>query len=249
MKKVCFAVIIFCLFCFCVEASGLPVEEIVKKRDELMRGESTYGEYEMQLVSPRWKRTLKFTAWSRGKDESLILTTYPKKDKGITFLRINTDMWQYIPKIEKTIKIPPSMMLQSWMGSDFTNDDLVKESSIVSDYTHQLIREDAAVYVIASFPKPAAAVVWGKVVQHIDKNLFVPIKDEFYDEDGVLIKQLVYEDVKPLTDRYYPMRWIMESLTEEKRGHQTVIIVHQLQINQPIEENIFSMQALKRYSD
>ena len=240
--------LLFVLSCRLSVAADLTAKEIVRKRDKLMRGETGFGRYEMIVKSPRWKRTVKFKVWSEGKDKSFIVITYPKKDKGATFLRIKADMWQYVPKIEKTIKIPPSMMLQSWMGSDFTNDDLVRESSIVSDYMHTLLKEEAKVYVIESIPKPDAAVVWGKIIQWIDKEKFVPVRDEFYDEDGVLVRRLLYDDVKKLLDRYYSMRWIVEPLTEEKKGHKTTIIINEIELDIPIEEDIFTMRALKEYS-
>ena len=248
MKKSLLIFLIFVLHCHFNYASELSVKDIVQKRDDTMRGKSSFGEYEMLVISPRWKRTVKFKAWSSGAENSFIDITYPKKDKGITFLRIKTNMWQYVPRIEKTIKIPPSMMLQSWMGTDFTNDDLVKESSIINDYTHRLLREDTTAYTIESLPKPDAAVVWGKIIQRIDKNKFVPVKDEFYDEDGVLIKRLLYDELQRLPDRVYPMRWTMESLMDERKGHKTIIIIHNLQINLPLEKDIFSMRALKKYS-
>ena len=248
MKKVVLAVLILVFCCYPSEAADLSAKEIVGKRDSLMRGETSLGQYEMIVKSRRWERTVRFKAWSEGKDKSFIVITYPKKDKGSTFLRIKTDMWQYVPKIEKTIKIPPSMMLQSWMGSDFTNDDLVKESSIVNDYTHTLLREEEKAYVIESLPKPDAAVVWGKIIQRVDKEKFVPVRDEFYDEDGALVRRLLYDDVKKLSDRYYPMRWTVEPLTEEKKGHKTTIIISEIELDRPIEKDVFTMMALKDYS-
>ena len=248
MKKVVLTVLILVFCCYSSEAADLSVKEIVRKRDDLMRGESVFGKYEMIIKSRRWERTVRFEAWSEGKDKSFIVITYPKKDKGSTFLRIKTDMWQYVPKIEKTIKIPPSMMLQSWMGSDFTNDDLVKESSIVNDYTHTLLREEEDAFIIESFPKPDAAVVWGKIVQWIDKEKFVPVKDEFYDEDGALVRRFIYDDVKELSDRYYPMRWTIEPLSEEKEGHKTKIIISEIELDILLEKDVFTMRALKDYS-
>jgi len=248
MKKIIFILALFFFFPNLVGAVDDTVYEIVQKRDDIMRGKSTEGRYEMFVASPRWKRTVKFKAWSSGNDKSFIEISYPKRDRGVTFLRIKINLWQYVPKIEKIIKIPPSMMLQSWMGTDFTNDDLVKESSIVDDYIHTLLNEEEQIYIIESLPKPEAAVVWGKIIQWIDKQKFIPIKDEFYDEDGTLIKHLLYDNVKKLPDRYYPTRWTMVSLTEERKGHQTIINVYDLKLNVPLEEDMFSMKALKKYS-
>jgi len=248
VKKASIIIFLMTLWCGYAAASDMNVDQVVRERDRLIRGDTSKGKYEMQIISPRWKRTLKMDTWSSGNDRSFIVITYPKKDKDTTFLRIKTDMWQYVPSIEKTIKIPPSMMLQSWMGSDFTNDDLVKESSIVNDYTHKFLEEAKDLYVIESIPKPEAPVVWGKVIQHIDKNTFVPVNDEFYDEDGTLIRKIIYDNVKKLPDRYYPMKWIVEPMTEEKKGHQTIIIIDEVEFNIPVDEGVFGMQALKRHS-
>jgi outer membrane lipoprotein-sorting protein len=248
VKKVTIIIFLMALWCGPATASDMNVDQVVRERDKLIRGDTSKGKYQMQIISPRWKRTLKMDTWSSGDDRSFIVITYPKKDKDTTFLRIKTDMWQYVPSIEKTIKIPPSMMLQSWMGSDFTNDDLAKESSIVNDYTHKLLEETADVYVIESIPKPEAAVVWGKVIQRIDKKSFLPVSDEFYDEDGTLIRKISYDDVKKLPDRYYPMRWTVKPMTQDKEGHLTVITIDEAEFNIPIDEGVFSIQALKRYS-
>jgi len=226
----------------------MDVNAIVQKKDDLLRGQSSQGRYEILVETPRWKRTIRLRAWSQGADKSFLEITYPKKDRGVTFLRIKTDMWQYVPKIEKVIKIPPSMMLQSWMGTDFTNDDLVKESSILDDYTHKLLAEDESSYTIESLPKPQAAVVWGKIIQTIDKKHYVPLRDEFYDEDGLLVKRLIYSHIVELPDRYYPTTWTMEPLTEEREGHKTTINLTGLQFNQPLADDIFTMRALKKYS-
>jgi outer membrane lipoprotein-sorting protein len=248
MKRIWFLIVFAALWGASSFASEVSVDQVVRERDRIMRGDSSKGKYEMQIISPRWKRTLKMDTWSSGNDRSFIVITYPKKDKDTTFLRVKADMWQYVPAIEKTIKIPPSMMLQSWMGSDFTNDDLVKESSIVNDYTHKLLEETENLYVIESIPKPEAPVVWGRVVQRVDKETCLPVNDEFYDEDGTLIRKIIYDDVKKLPDRRYPMRWTVKPMTEDKEGRLTVITIDEVEFNMPVEESVFSMQALKKYS-
>jgi outer membrane lipoprotein-sorting protein len=131
--------LIFFLLFFCSSSFSLTAKEIVARSDQLIRGNSSVGEMSMTVNTPSWKRTLEFRSWSKGKDKMLIRITYPKKEAGLASLKIGSNMWNYLPKINRTIKIPPSMMLQSWMGSDFTNDDLVKESSMVDDYSHTLL--------------------------------------------------------------------------------------------------------------
>ncbi|MCI5132049.1 MAG: outer membrane lipoprotein-sorting protein, partial [Candidatus Electrothrix sp. EH2] len=110
-------------------------KEIIKKVEDNLNGKTAEMKITMTVKTKRAERTMKMQSWSVGKDKSFIKILYPGKDKGITFLKMDNSMWQYVPRIEKTIKIPASMMLQSWMGSDFSNDDLVRESSISEDYT------------------------------------------------------------------------------------------------------------------
>ncbi|MDD4033648.1 MAG: outer membrane lipoprotein-sorting protein, partial [Bacteroidales bacterium] len=167
MKKVLIAVsLIF------ISLSGFSQEtdirEIVRKSDEKFRGKSSTGTFSMTIQRPSWSRTLSMKSWNLGTEYSLIYVTAPAKEKGQVFLKRNNEMWNWVPSIERMIKIPPSMMMQSWMGSDFTNDDLVKESSIVNDYTHKLIGEETiegyTCYKIKLIPLEEAPVVWGKVL-------------------------------------------------------------------------------------
>ncbi len=226
---------------------GLTAKEIVKASDDLLRGKTLKGKYQMTVIRPKWKRTLKLIAYTKGKDKTFIKIISPQKEKGITTLRIKNNMWIYHPRIERTIKIPPSMMLQPWMGSDFSNDDLVKESSLVEDYTHTILKEKtidgASVYKIKLTPKPEAAVRWGKIILWIRKDDFIPLKEEFYDEKGKLIKVLKYRNVKQFSDRKIPSIWEMSSIV--KPENKTVIEVIEATYNEPIEESIFSLRNLR----
>ena len=136
-----FAYIFLCysLPCPAVELTG---QDIVKRSDDLMRGDTSQGKYKMTVITPDWQRTLELDAYSTGRDRTFIRVLAPAKEAGVTSLRVKTNMWNYLPKVERVIKIPPSMMLQPWMGSDYTNDDLVKESSIVYDYTHTITGQE-----------------------------------------------------------------------------------------------------------
>ena len=143
------------------------VESIVKKMDQLHRSETSHAEIEMQITTPHWERTLAMTVWTKGMDQTFIRITAPKKELGVATLRIGNEMWNYLPKTNKVMKIPPSMMMGSWMGSDFTNDDLVRESSMLNDYTYKLIKSEDAVpgqLYIQLTPKEDSPIVWGKIV-------------------------------------------------------------------------------------
>jgi len=246
MKKIYF-IAFFCLFFSTYTFATDKAVEIVSKMDALMRGKSSFGKYTIISQTPRWTRTMKMDSWSLGTAKAFIKINYPLKDQGTTFLKIKTDFWQYVPKIEKVIKFPPSMMLQSWMGTDFTNDDLVKESSIIEDYTHKLIQENHDTYTIESIPKPNAAIIWGKIVQIIDKKAYYPIKIEYYDEDNNLMRVLNYSNVTKLSDRYFPMTWTMLPQAEDKKGNSTIVQIEQIEFNKEIPD-IFTLKALKDMS-
>lgn len=228
-------------------AQELTPQEIVKRSDDLMRGDTSRGSYTMTVTTPNWERTLKLDAYSIGRDRTFIRILSPPKEAGITTLRIETNMWNYLPKVERTIKVPPSMMFQPWMGSDFANDDLVKESSIVYDYTHTIVAEEDhrghKAYKIDLDPKPEAAVTWGKLILWIRKADFVPLRHEFYSERGKRIKALDYTDIREMSDRAIPTLWTMTSDT--RKGHVTVITVNDCVYNEPLDENIFTMSNLK----
>ena len=223
-------------------------ETIVKRLDDLMRGKTSYSKLTMTVVTKRTERKMSMEGWSEGTDKSFIKILYPKKDYGITFLKIDDAMWQYVPKIEKTIKIPPSMMLQSWMGSDFTNDDMVKESSIVEDYDKKIIAEDETLWTIEMIPRPDAAVVWGKILMQVSKQYEMPVKVAYFDEDDILERELFYKDFRKLKDRYYPYHWSMFPKNEEKLGHETRIDVETMEFDIPINSAMFTKRALQQYS-
>ena len=249
MKKLWMSVftILFILSSFC-QAAPPTVQEIIQKMDALMRGKTSYWEMTIMVQTARWARTIKLLSWAHGTEKSFIKITYPIKDKGVTFLKINNDMWQYIPKIEKIIKFPPSMMLQSWMGTDFSNDDLVKESSTVHDYTHVLLSENEKSYEIESLPKEDAAVVWGKIVSRVDKTHYYPIKQEYYDEDNALIRRLTYTKVIKTSGRYLPTVWTMEPMDEDKVGNKTILKLDKIEFDIPLDDSLFSLRSLRTLS-
>ncbi len=229
-----------------VQAQG--AEDIIQKVVDNLNGKTAVMEISMAVKTRRAERTMKMKSYSVGQEKSFIKVLYPKKDEGITFLKVGNSMWQYVPRIEKTIKIPASMMLQSWMGSDFSNDDLVKESSLSEDYTHKLIAETENEYTVELHPKIDAAVVWGKILMIVSKEYYLPTRVSYFDEDDILVRELVYTDVKPYGERFYPSLWIMTPKTEEKKGHETRISVSSAIFDGEVDEGYFSKRALKRFS-
>jgi len=222
--------------------------EIIRKADEKMRGNSNRSEMTMTIVRPDWQREVTMKGWALGTEYSLILITGPARDKGQAFLKRKSEMWNWQPSIDRVIKLPPSMMLQSWMGSDFTNDDLVKESSVVEDYEHVLksdsIIQGYPVYKIEMTPKPEAPVVWGKVIAFIDKKDYNQMLVKYYDEAGELINTLVLSDIKIMGGRTLPAR--LEMIPADNPRQKTVIVYSALEFDVGLKEDFFSMQNMKR---
>jgi len=222
--------------------------EIIQKSTDKLNGESSQGSMKMTVVRPSWSREVTMKSWTMGDDYYLILITEPVKDKGQTFLKRQTDMWNWMPSISKMIKIPPSMMSQSWMGSDFTNDDLVKLNSYVVQYTHEILGEENIdgfdCYKVQLTPKPDAPVVWGKVITWISKEEFYQLRIEFYDEDEVLVNHQICTDIKQFNDRKLPARMVMTPADEP--GNQTIIEIMDSEYNIEIKESFFSQQNMKK---
>lgn len=226
----------------------LNAREIIDKANQLMRGNSSYMEATMKIIRPTWDRTLSFKAWAKGTDYSLIYITAPAKEEGHVFLKRGKEMWNWVPSIERMIKIPPSMMMQSWMGSDMTNDDLVKESSIVEDYHHKVLGEETiggyVCYKLELIPKEDAAVVWGKIISWISKKEFFTLKNEYYDEFGDLINREVLSKIKDVGNRTIPTYF--EMIPMEKEGNKTTMEFEMMKFNIPLKDGFFSIQNMKR---
>jgi outer membrane lipoprotein-sorting protein len=218
-------------------------QEIIKKTEDALRGKSSTGEMEMIVVKKEWTRKLRLKFWEKGKDKSVVVILEPAKERGIATLKIRNNVWNYLPSIERTIKLPPSMMSQSWMGSHFTNDDLVRESSLERDYNAKLIKQDNEKYYLELIPKPEAMVVWGKIEVEIDKKTYLPLKAYYYDERGEKIRSLIYSDIRKTGKRYFPFLWIL--YPEKKPGEKTEMKVINIKFNVPMQERIFSLRYLK----
>jgi len=231
-----------------LNAQDLTATEIIQKSTDKVNGESSIGTMKMTVVRPSWTREVTMKSWTMTDEYYLLLITAPVKDKGQTFLKRNTDMWNWMPSINKMIKIPPSMMSQSWMGSDFTNDDLVKMNSYVIQYTHEIVGEEVVeglnCYKIELIPKPNAPVVWGKVLAWISKEEFYQLKLEFYDEDEVLVNRQESSEIKQFSDRKLPSKMVMSPVDEP--GNQTIIEILENDFNVDINESFFSQQNMKK---
>ncbi len=222
--------------------------EIIRRADAKMRGRSSYSEMKMTIVRPTWSREVRMKSWAKGDDLSLVLITAPARDQGAAFLKRGLELWNWQPSIDRTIKMPPSMMLQSWMGSDFTNDDLVRQSSVVDDYQHRLLgAEDIdgrSCWKVELRPKPNVPVVWGKVIMWVDKAESMQLKTEFYDEDGYLVNTMRGKAVKTLGGQLLPS--ILEVTPADEPGHKTIVEYISLRFDQTYNDDFFTVQNMKR---
>ncbi|MCB0629599.1 MAG: outer membrane lipoprotein-sorting protein [Saprospiraceae bacterium] len=229
-------------------AQELSAMEIVTKADQKVRGKTSQGSMKMTIIRPSWTREMTMKSWSMGTEYSLILVTAPARDKGTGFLKREKEIWNWQPSIDRVIKLPPSMMMQSWLGSDFTNDDLVRESSMIEDYEHSLLGSEKIdgrdCYKIQLIPKEDAPVVWGKLLVWIDKTDFIQMKTEFYDEDGYLVNTMLGKNIKEMGGRM--LASVLEVVPEEEEGHKTRIEYLDIKFDEPIQDSFFSIQNLKR---
>lgn len=237
------------MICFSPAASGqdLSARDVVKKAHDLMNGKSSKGVMSMTIIRPTWSREVAMKSWSLGMDYYLIYITAPAKDAGTVFLKRDVEMWNWMPNINRMVKIPPSMMSQSWMGSDFTNDDLVRMNSIIDDFTHSFTASESIdgfeCHKIELVPKPEAAVVWGKIVVWISKKEFYELKAEYYDEEGQLINVMTASEIKQFGNRKLPSVLTMSPV--DKPGNKTIMKTIEVEFDIPIDENFFSQQNMK----
>ena len=228
------------------QTSDQKALDIVRKIDELYRSQSSFAQVEMEIVTPDWRRTLVMKGWSKGLNKMLIRILEPKKESGVGTLRIENEMWNYLPKTDKVIKIPPSMMMSSWMGSDFTNDDLVKEYTFVNDFTFRLITPDEAqkgMLYVECRPKPGVPIVWDKIIIAVEESSTLPVWQKFYDEKGQVARIMSYSEIRTFGRRTVPS--VMEMVPQTKEGHKTVIRYKDVQFDLALDDGLFSLRNLQ----
>ncbi len=220
--------------------------ELVRKMDDLYRSRTSFGEFEMEISTPDWRRTLVVKAWTKGLDRMLIRILEPKKEAGVGTLRIGNEMWNYLPNTDKIIKIPPSMMMSSWMGSDFTNDDLVREFTFVEDFSFRMASPEGAepglVYVECR-PKPGVPIVWDKIVIAVRESDTLPVWQQFFDERGRVVRRMGYSEVKTFGRRTVPS--VLEMVSKTQEGHRTVLRYRDVRFDLPLEDSVFSLRNLR----
>lgn len=230
-----------------LQAQSLTARQIVEKSDQTLRSSTNRSIIKMTIVRPDWSREMTMKSWSKGEDLGLILMVSPARDKGVAYLKMGKEIWNWQPVIEQTIKLPPAMMSQSWNGSDFTNDDLVQESSNVNDYTHTLAGEEVidgqTCYQIEMIPHDDAAVVWSKVIMWIDKVHFLALKVDSYDEDDYLVNTLKASNIEAMGGRQ--LATYMEMIPADEPGNKTIVEYLSVEFDVNISDSFFSIQNMK----
>jgi len=211
-----------------------------------MRGKASESSVDMTIHRPDWERTMSMRAWTQGEENSLIRIVAPPKDEGNGTLKKGREMWMYNPKVNRVIKLPPSMMSQAWMGSDFSNNDLAKSDTLLVDYNHRLIgketHEGKTVYVIKSMPKPQAPVIWGMQKLKIREDLIM-LREGFFDEDMQLVKYITNSNIRKMGDRLFPAVWKM--VDNEKKDHYTLLNHKNVTFKDSLPDSIFTISRLK----
>jgi outer membrane lipoprotein-sorting protein len=228
------------------DTSAQDAAEIVKRSIDNWRGKSSYGEMTMIIHRPSWERSMSMRAWTSGPKKTLVRVTAPKKDAGNGTLMVDNKMWSYSPKVNRVIKVPSSMMGQSWMGSDFSNKDVSRADDIVDQYDHTLLQQEKhdghAVFVIESIPHEEAAVVWGKEILRI-RDDDVLLSQDFYDQEGVLVKQLRSTDIGQMDGRTIAIRQRMSKVDAEDEW--TEFVIDNVEFDVEISDNVFTRSNLQ----
>ena len=231
------------LFVPLMAVADRDAKSLIDEMEALYRGESSKATLTMKVETPQYSRTMQMESSSVGQQDAFIRILSPKKDRGISTLKLDKEMWNFFPKINKVIKVPPSMMMGSWMGSDFTNDDLVKQTTLTQEYDLQLT-ETLTEYNITLLPREQTVTVWGRIDYIVNKEHLVPVNQNFYDDEGIMIRKMVFSELKDFGGRIMPS--VMEMIPLNKEGHRTVIIYDNLEFDPPdVDESIFTLRDLK----
>lgn len=247
MHRLKFLLLLWLSFCVALPtAAAREPQEIVRAAFDHYRGHASRSTVEMVIHRPSWQRSMTMDAWTRGTSDSLIRITAPAKDEGNGTLKVGRDMWTYNPKVNRVIKLPPALMSQAWMGSDFSNNDLSKTDSILNEYIHTLAgtetRDGHTVYVIKSMPKPEAPVIWGMQMLEI-RDDHVILSQEFFDEDLKPVKKMTADDIQMLGGRIFPKIWKMEEHGQDDQ--YTLLRYHRLEFLDDLPARLFTVQELK----
>lgn len=242
----CKSLIIVIILSFSAQAQSLDAGAILQAAMEHWRGITSYSEMTMTIHREDWERSMSMRIWTQGDETSLVRITAPRKDVGNSTLLKDTDMWTFSPKVNRVLKVPSSMMNQSWMGSDFSNKDVSRSTDILRDYDHTLLEtlqlDGHAVYVIEGVPHEEAAVVWGKEVLHV-RDDYVLLEEQFWDQDGELVKSMRTLEVREMSGRTVATRMRMQK--KDTPQEWTEIKVQETEFNLSLSPELFTLSYLR----
>lgn len=236
--------VLFLLVSLAKTCAALDIEALVREVEKQYMGESSRALTTMKVSTEHWERTLEMEAWSLNRDYFIVRILEPVKERNVATLKRFREVWNYLPKVDRVIKVPPSMMGGSWMGSHITNDDLVKANHIEKDYDLSLLEENDTHYVVECIPKPDAAVIWGKIIYRIRKDPQAPERIDYFDEEMIQVREMHFADVQQIGDRVVPLR--LEVIPLEKPGEKTILHYRELEFDIGIDEHFFSLRNLKQ---
>jgi hypothetical protein len=252
LRRLVPALCLLVIFCSPVpvaaETSRQRAHRILAEIDDLWRADSSSSVLSMKVVTAHYTRTVRMECWTLGKDKSLVRIVSPLKERGTITLKSGNAVYTYLPKTDRTIRLTSSMMLGSWMGSHFTNDDLVKESRLAEDYDPEIVfegeRDGRRIIMFALIPKPEAPVVWGKIVTTVLADGYLPLLSLYYDEDGVLARTITFSDIKEMGGRRLPA--VMRVVPADKPGEFTEMVYEKITFGLNLDDSFFSLQELRR---
>jgi len=229
-----------------VKDGKLDIDAVVKYFEDLYRSDSSISEARLIATRPRRERTLQMKIWTLGEEKALVLIQAPPREKGTATLKVDRNLWNYLPRIKRTIRIPPSMMLASWMGSDFTNDDLVRESSYSKDYTYRLVgpSADPNGWLVRFDAKPDIVGLWNRFELVLSRDGTIPLKAQYYDRKDRLARTLLWSDVRVFDGKRIPAH--MTLIPEDKEGHKTEMIYLDIDFDVKMPESTFSLSNLEQ---
>ena len=247
-RKLVQALTAFVLMPLSLCAHAMKVDELIRHIDDLWRGETSQATMSMAVKTQRYERSMTLESWSSGKKASLVVIREPVKDRGVATLKVDDNIWNYLPKVNQVIKIPASMMGSSWMGSHFTHDDLVKQNRLAEDYefvqTFSGERDGAPVVEITCTPKADAAVVWGRVVVIVSRDDWLPRSIAYFDEDLRPVRTLAFDDYRPCGDLSIPR--VARMVPVDPALERTEIRYEDLSFNVVLPDDWFSIRELQR---
>lgn len=222
----------------------LDAKSLIRQTETQYQSRTSHAVFRLKVVTASYTREMSLESWSQGRDKMLSKVLSPKKDAGTATLKVGDEMWNYLPKIDRLMKIPTSLMGDRWMGSHLTNDDLVKGNKVDELYDFKVEHETAKEATIVATPRPEAAVVWGKIVYRLNLEHRIPVSVRYFDEDGELVRTLDFDQVRVVSGRTLPMR--MRYVPADEPGEYTEMAYEQLEFDRPQPDGQFSVRSLRR---